>query len=302
MATAISEIIAEYIDELVIVQGLSAQTVDNYSRDLYRFLHFAQSRDIHNTQELSEALLLDFLAAEKAAGHSAATRARRLSCLRGFCRYMAREGVAPRDISQNIRSPKQQRPFPYALSQAEMSRLLAAPDTSTLLGMRDQAMLELGYGCGLRVSELIGLSVYDIDYEAAFARIFGKGAKERMVPIGEFANRAVQKYLRDSRPQLLKQKTTQELFVNARGDKLSRSGFWRILNQYGRTLKLEVHPHTLRHSAATHMLENGADLRILQEFLGHSDISTTQIYVKMDKSELKSIYRHYHPRARVGEE
>ena len=180
-----------------------------------------------------------------------------------------------------------------------MDRLLALPDLTTVAGCRDRAMLEMMYACGLRVSELTGISVHDINFDLGLLRCRGKGSKERIIPVGSYALDAVVKYLYNSRPMLLKNKRTQELFLNRLGNKLSRSGFWRIIEAYGRRLGLDIHPHTMRHSAATHMMEHGADLRIVQEFLGHSDIITTQIYTHISRGELQRVYHTYHPRAKI---
>ncbi|MBQ6536518.1 MAG: tyrosine-type recombinase/integrase, partial [Firmicutes bacterium] len=202
------------------------------------------------------------------------------------------------DVGAHLRASRGQRPFPDALSEADMDKLLQLPDTSTALGIRDKAMLEICYGCGLRVSELVELTLHDMDFEAGFIRVLGKGSKERIVPLGAFAEEALADYMENSRNVLLKGKRTQQLFVNGRdGGKLSRSGFFRILDAYGKKLGKKIHPHALRHSAATHMLANGADLRVIQEFLGHSDISTTQIYTSLERSQLKGIYNRYHPRS-----
>lgn len=296
-SAAFANAIRDYLDYIIVEKGLAALTADSYRRDLEAFAVFACTAGKREPGALTADDIAAYLSAEKRAGRSTATLARRLSAIRGFCRYLAREQTLPRDISQNMQTPPLKRPFPYALTQAEIKRLLALPDAGAPAGLRDRAMLELGYACGLRVSELVGLSVHDIDRKLGFLRCFGKGSRERIVPVGAYALAALEDYLAHGRPLLLHGKATQALFLNCRGGGLSRSGFWRIVEAYGRSIGRDVHPHTLRHSAATHMLENGADLRVVQEFLGHADISTTQIYTYLDKSALKGVYQRYHPRA-----
>ena len=294
---AFATVLRDYTDYLSLERSVADATLDSYTRDLAAFALFLHENGTVLPQDIAQDDIVAFLEQQKKNGCSPATMARRMSAIRGFCHYLAREGLLPRDISQNLHSPPARRPFPYAITQAQVDKLLSLPNQNTVFGKRDRAMMEICYGCGLRVSELTGLSVHNIDRTAGYVRCFGKGSKERIVPIGEFALEALEDYLAESRPLLLKQKQTQELFLNARGGNLSRSGVWRILDSYGKAMQLPLHPHTLRHSAATHMLENGADLRIVQEFLGHSDISTTQIYTFLDKSALKSVYQNCHPRA-----
>ena len=289
-----------YINNLDLERALSANTRDNYARDLYALARWLQDRGEDDPSCLTSDLIRDFLAEQKRQSRSSATIARRMSSIRGFCRYLNQEQLLTTDVSAHLRASRGQRPFPDALSEYEIEQLLQLPDTATVLGLRDRALLEICYGCALRVSELVGLTVHDLDYESGFIRVLGKGSKERIVPLGVFAQEALTDYLAHSRDKLLRGKRTQQLFVNGRdGGPLSRSGFFRILDSYGRQLGLDIHPHTLRHSAATHMLANGADLRVVQEFLGHSDISTTQIYTYLERSELKGVYNKYHPRSGV---
>lgn len=291
------EAMQEYIDYLGMERALAANTVEHYQRDLNGFARFLAGAGCQLPEKITADHIVAFLDQQQQAGRSTATISRRMSAIRGFCRYLTREKRLPRDISQSLQTPRLKRPFPHVLTQAQTERLLQLPDTRTPTGLRDKAMLEIIYGCGLRVSELVALTVHDINRELGLIRVLGKGGKERVIPIGDYALAALTAYLAHARAALLHGKQTQELFVNFRGGKLSRSGFWRIIEAYGARLNLEIHPHTMRHSAATHMLENGADLRVVQEFLGHSDISTTQIYTHLDRSALKSIYQKYHPRA-----
>ncbi len=290
--------ILDYIDYLH-EQAMSDMTIDSYRRDLNSFARFAVASGCNSPEELVSEHIMAYLAAEKKAQKQASTISRRLSAIRGFCRFLLLDKRQSKDISQNLQTPKRSKPLPYVLTQSEMDKLLALPDQRTVLGCRDKAMIETMYSCGLRVSELVNISVHDINFELGLIRVKGKGNKERIIPMGSFALKAVNDYLAESRPSLLQQKQTQQLFVNRLGNSLSRSGFWRILEGYGKRLGYDIHPHTLRHSAATHMMENGADLRIIQEFLGHSDIMTTQIYTHLSTGELKRIYNTYHPRAKM---
>jgi len=287
--------IINYIDYIGMEKSRSAATVDSYCRDLRDFAAFLQQRGCGQPSRIDEALIQDYLAGLNRAGRAASTVARRLSAIRGWCKYLNLM-EENRISTAHLQSPRLKRPFPSVLTPAQTEKLLAVPDPEKPAGIRDRAMLEFLYGCGLRVSELCSLTLHDIDAEQGFLRCFGKGGKERLVPIGAFALAALADYLRYARPLLLQGRPTQELFINQRGGKLSRSGLWRIIDGYGKSLGLDIHPHTLRHSAATHMLDNGADLRLLQEFLGHESISTTQIYTNLSRSELKSAYLRHHPR------
>ena len=293
-ASAILDFV-DYLHE----RSLADTTIDSYCRDLRGFTAFACERDCNAPEDLTPEHIIAYLESEKKAGKSASTIGRKASSIRGFCRFLFMERRQDKDISQNTQTPRQHRPLPQVLSREEMAKLLEQPDTSTVFGCRDKAMLEMMYGCGLRVSELISLTVHDINFELGYLRCKGKGSKERIIPVGSYALDAVRDYLARSRGRLLKNKNTQELFLNRLGDKLSRSGFWRILEGYARKLGYDIHPHTIRHSVATHMMENGADLRVVQEFLGHSDIMTTQIYTHLSRGELKKIYNEYHPRAKM---
>lgn len=291
--------IADYIDFLH-EQAKSPMTIDSYRRDLYSFAFFAMQQDCLSPEDLNSEYIMRFLNAERELGKSPTTISRRTSAIRGFCRFLLLDKKQPHDISQNLQTPKNQKPLPHVLMQEEVDKLLQLPDSNAKFGLRDKAMLETMYSCGLRVSELVSISVHDINFELGLIRVRGKGDKERIIPMGTFAVDAVNEYLDKSRADLLRGKHTQELFLNRLGDGLSRSGFWRILAGYAKRLGYDIHPHTLRHSAATHMLENGADLRIIQEFLGHSDIITTQIYTHVNQKELQRVYNIYHPRAKIA--
>ena len=287
--------VRSYISYIDIEKSLANTTIDNYNRDLHSFVAFLQDRGCHVPKDMTSAHLLDYLASEKTASKTPSTIARRMSAIRGWCGFLLMENLIDTDISQNMQTPRMKNPFPSVLNMRNTEALLALPDMSTVFGIRDSAMLEFLYSCGMRVSELTALTVHDIDCKQGLLRCLGKGDKERVIPVGDYALAALELYLSDSRPKLLRIKQTQELFLNRLGDKLSRSGLWLIVEGYGKRLGLDIHPHTLRHSAATHMLDNGADLRIVQEFLGHSNISTTQIYTNLSRSELKSTYLQFHP-------
>jgi integrase/recombinase XerD len=266
---------------------------------LAKFSEFAQKRKI-SLETATRDDLVDFLAGLYRQKLESKSVARHLVSLRNFFRFAQIQELIPADPSVNLESPKIRRSLPGYLRLDEVERLLEQPDAKTPLGLRDRAMLEILYSAGLRVSELIGLRVTDLDTKVGCVRCIGKGDKERIVPVGKKALGMVEKYLRDSRPKLLgKVAGIPTLFVNRRGRPLSRVGVWKILSAYGRRagLRIALTPHMLRHSFATHLLERGADLRSVQLMLGHADISTTQIYTHVVEERLKQIYKAHHPRA-----
>ena len=298
------EIIAgihSFLTHVRVEKGLSANTVTAYRRDLLKFEAFAKKRKLA-LKSVNRDHLVDFLASLYRMKLESRTVARHLVTLRNFFRYAQMQEFIPEDPSQNLESPKIRRSLPDYLRLEEVEKILAQPDEKTCIGLRDRAMLEVLYSSGLRVSELTGLRVMDLDRTAGYVRCIGKGDKERVVPIGKKAMALVDRYLRDARPKLLgKGQLThsQILFLNRRGDGFSRVGVWKILSAYGRQagLRVALTPHMLRHSFATHLLERGADLRSVQLMLGHSDISTTQIYTHVVEERLKQIYKAHHPRA-----
>jgi integrase/recombinase XerD len=295
----ISAAISSFLTHVKVEKGLSSNTVSAYRRDLVKFSGFAQKRSL-SLEAVSRDDLVDFLAGLYRQKLESRTVARHLVTLRNFFRFVQIHGLISEDPSVNLESPKIRRSLPGYLRLEEVERLLAQADTKTAPGLRDCAMLEVLYSTGLRVSELIGLRVTDLDTKVGCVRCIGKGDKERIVPVGRKALAMVEKYLRDSRPQLLgKVPGSPTLFVNRRGGPLSRVGVWKILSAYGRRagLRLPLTPHMLRHSFATHLLERGADLRSVQLMLGHADISTTQIYTHVVEERLKQIYKAHHPRA-----
>ena len=291
--------ISSFLTHVKVEKGLASNTVEAYRRDLGKFDSFAQKRKVA-LEAVSRDDLMDFLAGLYRQKLESKSVARHLVSLRNFFRYAQIHELIPADPSVNLESPKIRRSLPGYLRLEEVERLLVQPDPKTALGLRDRAMLEVLYSAGLRVSELIGMGVTDLDSKVGCVRCIGKGDKERIVPVGKKALSVVEKYLRDARPKLVRKAPgSPTLFVNRRGGALSRVGVWKILSVYGRRagLRVPLTPHTLRHSFATHLLERGADLRSVQLMLGHADISTTQIYTHVVEERLKQIYKAHHPRA-----
>jgi integrase/recombinase XerD len=295
----ISATISSFLTHVKVDKGLSSNTVSAYRRDLVKFDVFAQKRKL-SLEGVSRDDLVDFLAGLYRMNLESRTVARHLVTLRNFFRFAQIHELITSDPSINLESPKIRRSLPGYLRLEEVETLLEQPDSATALGLRDRAMLEVLYSTGLRVSELIGLRVSDLDSKVGCVRCIGKGDKERIVPVGRKALVMVERYLRDARPKLLgKLRGSPTLFVNRRGVSLSRVGVWKILSGYGKRagLRVSLTPHMLRHSFATHLLERGADLRSVQLMLGHADISTTQIYTHVVEERLKQIYKAHHPRA-----
>jgi len=295
----IAAVISSFLTHVKVEKGLSPNTVSAYRRDLTKFSDFAQKRKLA-LEAVSRDDLVDFLAGLYRQKMDSKSVARHLVSLRNFFRFAQIQELISEDPSVNLESPKIRRSLPGYLRLHEVEGLLTLPDAKTPYGLRDRAMLEVLYSTGLRVSELVGLRVSDLDMKVGCVRCIGKGDKERIVPIGKKAIAMVDKYLREARPKLLgKAAASPTLFVNRRGGALSRVGVWKILSAYGRRagLRVPLTPHMLRHSFATHLLERGADLRSVQLMLGHADISTTQIYTHVVEERLKQIYKAHHPRA-----
>ncbi len=292
-------LLERFQDHLSVEKGSSPLTTDAYLRDVARFATFCFTKHARTPGEASARILRDYVYHLKDIGLSPSSIRRNVSAVRSYFRFMLGEGELVRDPSERLEAPKRWRTLPEVLSVEEASALLAAPALEEPLAFRDRAMLELAYGAGLRVSEWIGLSVRDVLMDDHLVRVFGKGSKERLVPIGRKAIGAVAIYLRELRPRLEKGKGKGILFLNARGEPLSRMGAWKILRKYVEIAGITkpVSPHTLRHSFATHLLEGGDDLRAVQEMLGHADISTTQSYPHVDREFLRSVHRQDHPRA-----
>ena len=283
---------------LALEDGASPRTLEAYGRDLARLAVWCTTKGVAAPAALTPALLRDFVYHLKDMGLSPASIRRSVSATRTYFKFMIGEGQMQSDPSERLETPRKWRTLPEVLTVDEVTRLLAAVSLDERLVFRDRAMLELAYGAGLRVSEWIELGVQDLLLDDGVLRVFGKGSKERLVPIGRSAIGALGMYLRELRPRLERGEGKGRLFLNARGKPLSRMGAWKILRKYVGLAGIEKHvsPHTLRHSFATHLLEGGADLRAVQEMLGHADISTTQIYTHVDREYLRSVHKQFHPR------
>ena len=288
-----------FTDFLSLEQGASPRTHEAYHRDLARFIAYALIRGAAAPPDVTAKILREYLYHLKDLGLAPASIRRNVSALRTYFKFLLGEGHLARDPSERLESPKRWRTLPEVLTVAEIERLLASPQLEDPLVFRDRALLELAYGAGLRVSEWISIGVRDVMFDEGLVRVFGKGSKERLVPIGRKALAAAATYVRELRPRLEQGFGKGVLFLNARGEPLTRMGAWKILRKHVDRAGIEKHvsPHTLRHSFATHLLEGGADLRAVQEMLGHADISTTQIYTHVDREYLRSVHRQYHPRA-----
>ena len=284
-----------FIDALWLESGLSKNTLSAYRTDLNSLAKFIEPNFLLNVEQSDVQKFLAFLLAQ---GIKSSSSARVLSTLRRFYRYQIRENKVSVDPCAQVRSPKQGRPLPKAMSEQQVDDLLAAPDTSTHLGLRDRAMLEVLYATGLRVSELVELTLLEVNCSVGVVRIVGKGNKERLVPLGEQAVEWLERYIDQARPDLLKQRVCDALFVTARGAGMSRQAFWYLIKKHAVTAGIEQHlsPHTLRHAFATHLINHGADLRSVQMLLGHSDLSTTQIYTHIARERLQSLHADHHPR------
>ena len=288
--------IAEYLDFLKIEKRHSPNTVLAYWRDINRFFSYLSKNKLNH---VTSSDLRSFLIKLREEGLSTSTVARCLSSVKSFYSYLSGESLISVNPTENIESPRPWRKLPYVISMEEVDALLVTPDVKTLVGLRDLAMLELLYATGLRVSELIGVKIDAVDLKVGYLRSLGKGSKERVIPFGDAARVAVENYVLNSRPKLLKDRSSDDLFLTRCGVAMTRQGFWKIIKRYALKANIGniVSPHTLRHAFATHLLERGADLRSVQQMLGHSDISTTQIYTHVLQERMREVYDHYHPRA-----
>ena len=287
-----------FCDSLWLEDGLSRNTLDSYRRDLTQFQLWLQKRRGTALLEAEHSDLLAYLAFRVADHAKATTTSRLLSSLKRFYQYALRQGRIKADPSINIDAPKLPRGLPKSLTEQDVEKLLAAPDVEDALGLRDRTMLETLYASGLRVSELVTLRISQVSQDMGVVRIIGKGSKERLVPLGEEALTWIQRYLKESRPALLHGRTSDALFVTQRGTAMTRQQFWNLIRRYSQRAGLSraISPHTLRHAFATHLLNHGADLRVVQLLLGHSDISTTQIYTHVARERLKQLHAKHHPR------
>jgi len=287
-----------FLDYLSVEKGLSTNTIEAYRRDLLVYSKFLESVAKKSFIASSRDDIRDFMLFEKDKGLSANSISRNLTALRMFYRFLTRERMIKTDVSSYIDTPKLWKKIPDILNLEEVERLIAAPDLKKDQGIRDRAILELMYATGMRVSEVSNIKIHEVNREVGFVRCLGKGRKERIIPLGRQASEAITRYLEKVRPSQVKNKTSQELFLNRSGKKISRISLWKLIKKYAQAAKIKKHmkPHILRHSFATHLLERGADLRSVQEMLGHANISTTQIYTHINRDRLKSIHKMFHPR------
>jgi integrase/recombinase XerD len=298
MRCADDPLLDEFCDVLWLEDGLSKNTLESYRRDLRQFASWLEKRGIAGLLAASKAELLAYLAHRMTTGTKAASSARLLSSLKRFYRHAIRSGKLGADPTLTIDAPMLPRGLPKTLTEADVAALLGAPDDQTQLGLRDRAMLETLYATGLRVSELVGLSVAQVSRDAGIVRVMGKGAKERLVPLGEEALIWIGRYLDDGRAELLAGRTADAMFVTTRGGAMTRQAFWYLIKRYAYRAGIVkgISPHVLRHAFATHLINHGADLRVVQMLLGHSDISTTQIYTHVARERLKQLHARHHPR------
>ena len=292
------ELTQKYLDFLIIEKGLSHNSVESYSTDLVQYITFLENNSITNLDEVDSATILAWLIDLTKKGLSAKSRARHLITVRGLYKFLINENDVSTNPVKNVDIPKIGLALPKIMSIKEVEDLLEAPDTSKPRDLRNCAMMELMYGAGLRVSELILMHLQDINLDANYIRVMGKGSKERVIPIGSKARDINQKWIKEGRSSLLKKISSPYLFVARAGKPMTRQSFWKIIKKYANLANLakNVTPHTLRHSFATHLLEGGADLRSVQTMLGHSDISTTQIYTHISREYLMKMHAKYHPR------
>lgn len=296
--TAFDFLVDKYLNHLAFEKGLSEKTIESYSSDLIRYLRFLNNKEIMHISDADTTLVLKHLIALREAGLGSRSIARHLVTLRGFYKFLVQEKIIEYDPAKLVDLPKTGLKLPDVLSVHEIKRLLNAPDKEKPLGARDAAMIELLYAAGLRVSELVNLKLMDVNLEACFVRVFGKGSKERVVPIGLYAKDKVENYIHGARPLLLKHIVSPYLFVARAGKPMTRQGFWKLLKRYAQIagINKKITPHSLRHSFASHLLEGGADLRTVQVMLGHVDIATTQIYTHVAREHLKKMHEKFHPR------
>lgn len=291
-----------FIRFLSVERGLSKNTLESYERDLQQFVDYLDRQGITTWKETSKSNIAGFMSQLKLLGRAAATLSRNLVSIRAFYQYLLRERLVDADPSLFIEAPKLEKKLPKVLSVEDVGKLLDAPHLELVSGVRDKAMLELLYATGIRVSELISMNVDDVHLQLGFIRCMGKGNKERNIPLSSIAIRCLTAYIHKDRKKMLKKSADEEaLFIGHLGTRMTRQGFWKIMKRYASEMNIEsdITPHALRHSFAAHLIENGADLRSVQEMLGHSDISSTQLYVQVTKLKMKDVYNRAHPRANM---
>ncbi|RCX19307.1 integrase/recombinase XerD [Anaerobacterium chartisolvens] len=291
-------LVEKFINFLERDKRLSLNTLQSYKRDIEQYITYLYGINLHNITSTNKTTVITYLLHLQKKGRATSTISRNLASIRSFYQYLSKNKVLDQDPTAELESPKVEKKLPQILSTQEVELLLDQPKCTDLKGYRDKAMLELLYATGIRVSELISLNMSDMNLDVGFIKC-NKGSRERMIPIGSIAISAIHEYLNKSRGLLIQRNDERALFVNINGKRLTRQGFWKIIKQYKNQAKIskDITPHTLRHSFAAHLLENGADLRSIQEMLGHSDISSTQIYAQMAKNKIKEIYKKTHPRA-----
>ncbi len=300
-SNGIEKVVKSYVDYLAGERGFSFNTIDAYERDVRQFTKYVTSKS-RKLDKVEEVDVVNFIQSVNQPGIASSTLSRKISSLRSFFRFLMGEGLIMEDPTTIIESPQIKRKLPNVLDVSEIEKILQQPERKETLGIRDKAALELLYACGLRISELLSLKVENIDFDESFLICYGKGEKERIVPIGNYAMDSLNLYLAKARSELDKGKSDGVLFLSKRGKKMSRMGFWKRFKRYclKAGISKKITPHTFRHSFATHLLEGGADLRVVQTLLGHSDITTTQIYTHITKDYLQKIIRDFHPRGRKG--
>lgn len=301
---SVETLIDEYLAYLLVERGASPHTLAAYRHDLSEYASYLESRSVRDPDGVSRDDVTAFISTLRARGLAASSVERKVAALKGFHKFLVREGVTSNHPTARIPLPKSPELLPDVISMDDAERLLAQPFPDGPVGLRDRALLEVLYGCGIRASEATALDTGGFDSDAGLLRVFGKGSKERLVPVGQMASLALDAYLKVGRPHLRSRRSVRgddaALFLNTRGGRLSRKSVFTIVRTYGSRVGLEgLHPHTLRHSFATHLLEGGADLRALQEILGHADIATTQVYTHVDQRHIREEYLSTHPRARV---
>jgi len=295
----VKDLLRNYLNYQSVEKGLAKNSIAAYKRDLTNYLEFLEKINISSADKIDYQTVLDYLTKLKKKGLAPSTISRNVAAIKTFHKFLVQEGVTENFPTVNIKFPKVPRKLPKVFSVDEIVKLLEQPHGQVPASLRDKAILEALYGAGIRVSELVHLNVDDIDFESGYIRVFGKGSKERIVPVGSYALEAISEYIKKGRIKLIKGHHSEALFLNQHGKRLTRQGCWKILNKYAKQAGLEnIHPHSLRHSFATSLLQAGADLRSVQEMLGHADISTTQIYTHVTREHLKEVYMLTHPKAR----
>ncbi|QEK12201.1 site-specific tyrosine recombinase XerD [Crassaminicella thermophila] len=289
----------DFIHYLAYEKELSKNTLESYKRDVSQFIDYLKGREILDVKEVNKTTIITYLLHLQKLGKATSTISRNLASIRSFSQFLLNEKFIDKDPTIHLESPKSEKKLPDILTLEEVELLLAQPDNNNQIGIRDKAMLELLYATGIRVSELVALDCSHLNLDMGYITCCSNQNKERIIPIGSIAKKAIDEYINKVRQYLVKDKIEMSLFVNYHGTRLTRQGFWKIIKKYTQKAKInkKITPHTLRHSFATHLLQNGADLKSVQEMLGHSDISTTQVYTLLTKNKIKEVYNKAHPRA-----